>query len=82
MARYFFNIRYGERLFDDDEGSEHDAHEQAWEEATKASGEMLRDLDGRLRDGQEWRMEVTNEASAVVFVIRINAEKGPGYTPV
>jgi hypothetical protein len=82
MSRYYFNIRYGDNLFDDDEGSAHATDEHAWEEATKASGEMLRDLDGKLRDGEEWRMEVTNEASEVVFVIRINAEKGVGYAPV
>jgi hypothetical protein len=42
MTRYYFNIRYGERVFDDEEGSEHATQDAAWHEATQACGEMLR----------------------------------------
>jgi hypothetical protein len=79
MTRYYFNIRYGERVFDDEEGSEHATQDAAWHEATQACGEMLRDLDGRIRDGEEWRMEVTNKEREVIFLLRFTAEKGLGY---
>jgi hypothetical protein len=79
MSWYYFNIRYGERVFDDEEGSEHASQDAAWHEATQTCGQMLRDLDGKLRDGDEWRMEVTNKQRAVIFLLRFTVEKGPGY---
>ena len=57
-ALYFYRITYGEgtppwpheavELADD---------EAAWIETTTACAEMLRDLDGALKAGPEWRME-------------------------
>jgi hypothetical protein len=39
----------------------------AWVEATTACGEILRDLDGDLKAGSEWRMEVTRESGEMVY---------------
>ena len=46
----------------------------AWVEATTACGEMLRDLDGALKAGPEWRMEVLRESGEVVYRLTFSAE--------
>lgn len=78
MPRYYFNIRHNE-LHQDEEGSEHATQHDAWIEATEACGQMMRDLDGALEIGPEWRMEVTNERREIVFVLKFSAERGEGY---
>jgi hypothetical protein len=80
MARYYFNIRH-EELREDEEGSVHGTQHEAWIEATETCGQMMRDLDGALAIGPEWRMEVTNEQREIVFVLKVIAERGPGYVP-
>lgn len=73
MPRYFFNVHkvapstddHGEVLPDD---------EAAWREATLYAGELLKDIDGKFRPGQEWSLEVTDEARASVYVIQIRAK--------
>lgn len=47
----------------------------AWGVATKTAGEILRDLDGRLKPEREWRMEVQDEFRQRLFVLHISAEK-------
>jgi len=68
-------------LHQDEEGSEHASQHDAWIEATEACGQMMRDLDGALKIGPEWRMEVTNQSGEVVFVLKFSAERGNGYVP-
>ena len=80
MARYYFNVLRNNQTFEDDEGTDHLTTHSAWEEATQACGEMMRDLDGDLKPGEEWRMEVLNEKKEVVFVLKFSAQTGPGYT--
>jgi hypothetical protein len=46
----------------------------AWAEATKSCGDLIRNIDGDLRPGHEWRMEVTDEFANPIYVIHINAE--------
>jgi uncharacterized protein DUF6894 len=48
--------------------------EAAWEEATSACGETIKELDGDLKAGPEWRMEVTKESGAVLYRLRFSAE--------
>ncbi len=79
MPRYYFNTFHSDREFQDTEGMDHASQNDAWEEATTACGEMMRDLDGDLKPGEEWRMEVLNEQGEVVFVLRFSAETGPGH---
>jgi hypothetical protein len=71
MPRYFFNVTQGEQPRKADEGMDLEA---AWEEATTACGEMIKELDGNLKAGPEWRMEVTKESGAVVYRLRFSAE--------
>jgi hypothetical protein len=64
MPLYFFNITQGELRCEAAEGIELADDEVAWEEATKACGEMIKELDGKLKAGPEWRMEVKRESGA------------------
>ena len=46
--------------------------DHARSQAVIATGEMVRDTDGRFWDGPEWRMHVTDEDGATVCEIRIS----------
>lgn len=51
-------------------------HQQAaWEEATRTAGELIRDVDGRLKPGHDWRMEITDEFSNPLWETHVRAEK-------
>ena len=74
MPRYFFNITQGKVPRPPDEGMELPDDAAAWEEATTTCGEMIKELDGKLKAGPEWRMEVTRESGAVLYRLRFSAE--------
>ena len=77
MPRYYFNVRGRDQLEDqDDLGKELPDQAAAWEMATRYAGESLRDLDGDLRPGDDWRLEVQSENGARVFQILIRASQG------
>ena len=76
MPRYFFNI-YHDTVHLDQEGEELPDKHAAWKEATFTAGHILQDLDGKLRPGHEWRMEITDEFRDRLFVLQISAQK-PG----
>jgi len=46
----------------------------AWEEATTACGEKLREMDGSLRPGDGWKMEVTDADGKAIFALRFTTE--------
>ena len=74
MPRYFFNV-YHDRVEIDEEGEELPDVRAAWREATVTAGQIIQDLDGKLRPGKGWRMEVTDEFSNPLYVIHVCAEK-------
>lgn len=75
MPRYFFHV-YHDRTELDEEGEELPDVQAAWREATMTTGQIIQDLDGRLRPGgKDWRMEVTDEFANPLYVIRIHADK-------
>jgi hypothetical protein len=74
MPLYFFSVSHGQKPTLPRPGLEFPDDEAAWEEATTACGEMIRDLDGDLKAGPEWRMEVTNETGDVIYRLRFSAE--------
>jgi hypothetical protein len=75
MPRYFYRITYGEGARPwPHEGVELADDKAAWVEATTACGEMLLDLNGALKAGREWRMEVTRESGEVVYRLTFFAE--------
>ncbi|QOG23431.1 MULTISPECIES: DUF6894 family protein [Bradyrhizobium] len=74
MPRYFFNVTH-ERSTTDHVGEELADHRAAWKEATVTAGQILQGLDGDLKPGREWRMEVTDQFRNPLFVLRIIAEE-------
>lgn len=75
MPRYYFPI-FHKHVQPDNEGLELADRHAAWEQATKTAGEVLKDIDGNLHLGDEWRLEVEDEFRQPLFAIRVNAEKG------
>ena len=47
----------------------------AWHEGTRVAGELFHDLDGGFQPGQEWRLEITDDAKNLLYVIRISGEQ-------
>jgi hypothetical protein len=74
MPRYYFHIHH-EREIRDIDGTELPDKHRAWEEATVRAGKTLQGLDGDLRPGHEWRMNVTDEFANPLYVLLISAEK-------
>jgi hypothetical protein len=73
MPRYFFNVHSGPDTFIDREGEELPDRHAAWSEATKSAGLSLRDLDGKLEPGTEWRMDVLDAAGRRLFCLTVSA---------
>ena len=77
MPLYFFNFSSGptpESLPFENEGVELDDNDAAWEEAKVACGERLRYMDGSLRPGDGWKMEVTDADGKAIFALRFTTE--------
>ena len=72
--RYFFHIRH-DRHEPDLVGADLPDHHAAWREATKTAGAILQDLDGRIRPGHDWQMEVADESRRVLFRLMISAQQ-------
>jgi hypothetical protein len=56
------------------EGLEFVDDNAAWEEATTACGEKLREIDGSLRPGDGWKMEVTDAGGKALFALKFTTE--------
>jgi hypothetical protein len=74
MPLYYYSITHGQETSEHRDGLDFPDDEGAWREATTACGEMIRDLDGDLKAGPEWRMEVKRESGEVVYRLRFSAE--------
>ena len=74
MPRYFFHMsRNGEPHFDT-EGLTFLDNQAAYEEATKACGEMIGSIDGHLQPGAGWQIDVTDEAGRHIYRLRVSSE--------
>lgn len=74
MPRYFFHIHH-EQYLPDREGEELPDKHAAWKEATVTAGQILQDIDGKLKPDHEWCMEVADEFQNTLFVLRVSAQK-------
>ena len=74
MPRYFFHVIH-ESTQTDHDGTELPDEHAAWKEATVTAGQILQNLDGKLRPGGEWRMEVADEFQNTLFVLHISARR-------
>ena len=74
MSRFHFKTTRGSEVHDDPEGMELEDLRAAWKEATLATGEILKQIDGSLEPEREWRMDVTNDAGQALFSLRLIPE--------
>jgi uncharacterized protein DUF6894 len=70
MPRYYFHVAYGDSAKIINEGLELGNKEDAWIEATTACGELLRDMDGKLKPGDAWSMTVKDDSGASVYELK------------
>lgn len=83
MTRYYFHIWDGASALDAD-GTELPGIEDARIQAVQLSGEILRHQGAEFwRSSSEWRVDVTDDAGAIVFSLRLLAEEplGQGAAP-
>jgi hypothetical protein len=77
MPLYFFNFSRAPETEPSpftNEGLELVDNDAAWEEATTACGEKLREMDGTLRPGGGWKMEVTDALGKAIFALKFTTE--------
>ena len=76
MPRYFFHVHDGTSKRDD-EGTDLPDIFAAQEEAIRMSGALLGEMGGTFWNGEEWSLEVSDEAGRLLFTLRFTAEEGP-----
>ena len=74
MPRYFFHV-HSATPSHDEVGEDLPDDETAWRSATRFVGDAMRDTDGTFRPGQDWSVEVTNEARKPIYFITIGSRK-------
>jgi hypothetical protein len=74
MPIYFFSVSDGDCTTLASDGIELPDLRAVWIEATKSTGETLRDLNHALRAGTELRMDVADAARRPLFSLRVIAE--------
>lgn len=72
MPTYHFIVQRAGRAIQDSHLELAD-NEAAWEEATTSCGELLKDIDGDLRQGGDLKMVVLDEARAPLFTVRVSS---------
>jgi hypothetical protein len=74
MPKFFFSVRHGDRVSQHDDGIDFPDIAAVQVEATKSTGEILRDLNQAIKAGSELRMQVADEAHKPIFILRVIAE--------
>jgi hypothetical protein len=74
MPRCFFDVHHDLSIIDT-VGEELPDKHAAWQAATMVAGDTIRGLDGRLRPGREWQLEVTDEFANPLYIIHVSAEQ-------
>jgi hypothetical protein len=73
MPLYFFDLN-GQGVPELDEGEVLADDDAAWHEATLVAGEVFKDVDGKLKVGQGWRLEVLDEKRRGLFSIVVTSK--------
>lgn len=75
MAIYYFAIDHDEVHTAPEEGIELRDINAAWNEATTVCGEMLRDLNGELALGTDWKLTVSDGAHKPLFELQLTSRR-------
>jgi hypothetical protein len=78
MPIYYFKVKHSGKSFVDDEGLSFNNMDEAWEEATVAAGQLIKDLDGELVAGTICSIEVQDEAHRPIRKLNIIIEAPDG----
>jgi hypothetical protein len=74
MPKYFFDVN-GSGVPDEYRGQTLANDDGAWHEATLVAGEIFKDVDGKFKPGEEWKLEVQDEQHRPLFSINITSKK-------
>lgn len=72
---YFFRVFTDGIERNATEGIAFASKEEAWQEASTSSGEILREMDGKMHIGLDWRMDVTNAAGELLYRLSFKTEE-------
>ena len=72
MPRYNIELRTADRVWET-LAVERDDHEGLRIEMARFVGELLKDHAGRIWQDQDWRVDVTDEAGLILYVMNIFA---------
>ncbi|WOH48235.1 DUF6894 family protein [Bradyrhizobium sp. sBnM-33] len=75
MPQFFFIIQHDEQVVEPDIGIELPDMEAAWNEATRATGEIVRDLDGSLEVGTEWSIQIQDAERKPLRTIKVISKR-------
>ena len=73
--RYFFNVLYSNEPDVDEVGEELPDDSAAWQETGLGQYQSVRDLDGKLKPGTDWRLDVLNQQRRVIYSIEVKAHR-------
>jgi hypothetical protein len=74
MPKYFFSVRHGDCTSHHSDGIDFPDIAAVQIEATRSTGEILRDLNHAIEAGSELRLEVADEGRKPIFSLRVIAE--------
>ena len=69
MPRYFFHIHH------DKDQPDLEGEELPWKEATVMAGQTIQSIDGKLKPGHDWRLQVTDEFANPLYELQVTARK-------
>jgi len=76
MPRFFFDVHHGSReRYLDRIGEDLPDCASAWRMATTYVGETIRDLNGELKLGDEWWLDVNDEWGRPLYRISVTARR-------
>jgi hypothetical protein len=75
MPRFYFVIQHDHQALEPVTGIELPDMNAAWSEATRATGEIVRDLDGGLKVGTEWSIQIQDEQRKPLRTIKVISER-------
>jgi hypothetical protein len=75
MPRFYFRIVDSVNTEVKEEGLQLPDKQAAWVEATAACGELLKELDGALKPGDNWQMQVKDQAGRILYELEFRTRK-------
>jgi hypothetical protein len=75
MPRFYFVIQHDGQALEPGTGIELPDMNAAWSEATRTTGEIVKDLDGSLEVGTEWSIQIQDAERKPLRTIKVISER-------